>query len=156
MPSRFLPGHNNRKESHRSWNGGKTIQKDGTVSLSGYKGFPRASDHGTIREHNLIAQNVFGKSLPEKAVVHHVDGNPSNNKNSNLVICEDQAYHLLLHQRSRSFKSCGNANFRKCVMCKQYDDIANMVLSRKQQYVHVTCRSEYHKAYRLKKKNGNN
>ena len=31
----------------------------------------------------------------------HLDGNPRNNAPSNLVICQDKAYHMLLHARQR-------------------------------------------------------
>jgi len=52
-------------------------------------------------KHVLVAEKALGKSLPKGAVVHHVDLDKKNNKPSNLVICPDQAYHLLLHKRMR-------------------------------------------------------
>ena len=52
-------------------------------------------------EHILIAERVFGKALPKGATVHHVNGNPRDNRNCNLVICEDQKYHMLLHKREK-------------------------------------------------------
>ncbi len=51
------------------------------------------------KEHIAIAERALGKSLPALAKVHHVDGSTTRNANSNLVICENQAYHLLLHAR---------------------------------------------------------
>ena len=60
---------------------------------------PRASSVGLVREHIVIAEKVLGKPLPPKAEIHHVDSNCSNNKNSNLVICENHSYHFLLHKR---------------------------------------------------------
>lgn len=50
------------------------------------------------REH---VARVLGYALPRKAQVHHVDENPRNNANTNLVVCEDAAYHKLLHRRMR-------------------------------------------------------
>lgn len=81
--------------------------------------------------HRLIAEKLLGKPLPASAEVHHVDGNGLNNEHSNLVICPDKAYHRLLHVRTAALKACGNANYRKCAICKQYDDPENM-------YVRVT------------------
>lgn len=80
--------------------------------------------------HVWAVERVLGKSLPEKAVVHHVDGNPQNNRLSNLVVCPDESYHQLLHQRQRAFDACGNPNYRRCRFCKKWDDIGNLVTYR--------------------------
>jgi hypothetical protein len=67
--------------------------------------------------------------LPLGAVVHHFDENTLNNSNDNLVICQDTKYHSLLHVRTRAYKACGNADWRKCKYCKQYDDPGNLYIS---------------------------
>lgn len=77
-------------------------------------------------EHVVIAERALRKPMPQGAVVHHVDLNPSNNDPANLVICPSQAYHLLLHQRQRAMDACGNPNWRKCGFCKRYDDPVNL------------------------------
>jgi hypothetical protein len=92
---------------------------------------PRANVRGYVREHVLIAERAIGKPLPPQAKVHHVDHVGSNNKNANLVICQDQAYHLLLHARERALRDCGNANWLRCVFCKTYDDPVGLIILRR-------------------------
>lgn len=45
---------------------------------------------------------ALGKKLPPGAIVHHVDLNPFNNEPTNLVICPDTQYHMLLHERTKA------------------------------------------------------
>ena len=75
-----------------------------------------------IGEHVLIAEAVLGKKLPAGAIIHHVDGNKSNNCKNNLVICQDQEYHCLLHSRTNSLSGCGDVNKRLCSVCKEWVD----------------------------------
>ena len=84
---------------------------------------------GRQKEHVLIAAAALGKTLPQGAHVHHVDGNPLNNRNENLVICPDNAYHQLLHRRERALDACGHADWRKCHLCKRYDAPENLVVT---------------------------
>jgi hypothetical protein len=102
-PFRFVWGHTSRikRDSYRSVSvrvEGKKVRK--------------------IREHVLIAERALGKPLPVGAQVHHVDGDCTNNANSNLVICQDQAYHSLLHVRARVVRAGGNPdNELVCSAC---------------------------------------
>jgi hypothetical protein len=86
------------------------------------KGHPRASRRdGYVPEHVLIAERALGRHIAARHPVHHVDGDTANNKNRNLVICEDQAYHKLLHQRQNAFAACGNPSALRCDICHAYD-----------------------------------
>ncbi len=55
-------------------------------------------------EHILIVEAAIGKYLPEHAVVHHLDEDGTNNVNNNLVLCQDDPYHKLIHVRMRQRK----------------------------------------------------
>jgi len=72
-----------------------------------YRGFRRGPNAGKA-EHVVIAERALGRPLPKGAEVHHVDEDPANNLPSNLVICQDHAYHMLIHYRTRVRRAGGN------------------------------------------------
>jgi len=120
---------------------------------------PRAREDGWIKRCRIIAERVFGRYLPNEAVIHHVDGNTFNDAKSNLVICEDNSYHIFIEARTRAYQACGNAHWRKCVFCKEYDDLSNLYEhqngSNSFGYRHKSCYDEYsRKIYQRKKKGG--
>lgn len=100
----------------------KAVSGAGHINRQGYREFQNGS------EHILIAERVLGRKLPINAVIHHVDGNGLNNYSANLVICQDQNYHVLLHQRQRALDQCGRADWLKCVYCKRYDSPENLYI----------------------------
>lgn len=61
-------------------------------------GHPGANPAGYVHEHRVKAQHALGRPIKAGEIVHHVDGNPSNNANSNLLLC-DRVYHRWLHER---------------------------------------------------------
>jgi hypothetical protein len=86
------------------------------VSALGHFGrsYGSASTKGRwAHEHVIVAERAFGKALPKGAEVHHVDEDKFNNHRSNLVICQDRAYHQLLHQRARIVRAGGTPNTQR-------------------------------------------
>jgi hypothetical protein len=96
-PLKFIHGHN---KAH--WKGGKSNSNGYNIIYN--PEHPKADAKGYVYEHILVCEKVLGKFLPPKAVVHHVDGNTKNNEPDNLVVCQNQSYHLLLHRRERKNK----------------------------------------------------
>lgn len=99
-----------------------TKRKDGegTINADGYLVTQVNGKRKLL--HVRIAESVLRKSLPIGAQVHHVNSNPSDNRHSNLVICPNRAYHMLLHVRTKALEACGNPDWRPCVRCKKHDD----------------------------------
>lgn len=108
----------------------------GSVDERGYR------RNGHKREHVLLAEKALGKKLPSGVVTHHFDGDKSNNS-CNLVICQNQAYHFLLHSRQTAAEACGNPNWIKCRYCKVWDDpiTGNMLVSPGSNH-HRKCRNQ--------------
>ena len=109
----------------------------------GYIGI--ANGRETKLMHIVIAEMAIKKPLPPKAVVHHVDGDKRNNWPFNLVICQDQRYHKLLHQRQAALEACGDANKLKCKFCGEYDSIENLRIytSKTKNIHHAECNRKY-------------
>src|SRR2546425_2225782 len=68
----------------------------------------------------VVAERAVGHALPRTVIVHHHDENTLNDRNDNLVICEDRAYHLLIHMRMRVLKAGGDPDSEKiCDRCEK-------------------------------------
>ena len=130
-PVRFIQGHHLKPSVNgghgKNWKGGFTIHADGYMQIW-RPNHPHADSKGYVLEHVLIASEALGRPLPNKAVMHHMNGNPSDNRNENLILCENQAYHLLLHKRQRAFDACGNADWVRCRFCKKWDTPNNLYI----------------------------
>lgn len=139
-PRRFLPHHHMRTkfgETHPSWRGGRTITTKGYTKVKDID-HPRADVRGYVPEHVLVVERALGKSLPFGIVVHHVNGAKNDNRPANLVVCQDETYHRLLHRRQRALRACGNPSWRKCWACRQWDDPNNLHIRRSTVY-HDAC-----------------
>ena len=92
-----------------------------------YPRIPIAGDWQDV--HRVRAEQALGKPLPPGAQVHHVDG--SRDADTPLVICQDYAYHRLLHARTRIVKAGGNPNTDAiCGRCKRVKTRAEFYPSR--------------------------
>jgi len=107
----------------------------GHITTDGYK---VVSVNGrSVFEHVLVAEQVYGGSLPKGAIVHHVNEVRDDNRPENLLICS-RAYHVALHTRMRARAACGNPDWVRCWICKTYDDPKRM-------YVHSSGSGSWHR-----------
>lgn len=120
-PFKCIVGHNAshpKGGNHPMWNGGKTKGRKG-FSLTKTPDHPRGGAKGYVYDYVLRAEKALGRYLPNKAVIHH-------HTTEQLVVCENQAYHIFLELRTRALKNCGNVQFRKCLYCQRWDDPNNL------------------------------
>lgn len=98
----------------------RMVRKDTGYAFLRVHGHPRADTHGYVFEHIIVAERAMGKYLTEPHQVHHVNFVRHDNSNTNLVICEDQSYHGILHARTRILKAGGDPDLHKfCTICKR-------------------------------------
>lgn len=114
-------------EKNNAWTGGRRHGAYDSVLCHNHQ---RADKKGYVLEHILIAEKALKKPLPPKAQVHHANENKKDNNSSNLVICQNEAYHRLLHKRARAFRASGHADWLKCQFCKEHDDPYNLYIFR--------------------------
>lgn len=100
----------------------------------------------------FIVMQALGKPLPPGSIVHHVDENSLNDRPNNLILCENQAYHFLLHLRAEALKATGDPNSRKCHRCKQWGIPGDGDMVRYKRgnrldgdglTVHISCNNKY-------------
>jgi hypothetical protein len=121
--------------------------ENGYVMISTPGGNHR-NKRGCMKLSIIIAELVWGKLLPPGAVVHHVNGIKDDDRPKNLVICENQAYHQLLHERIKAQEATGDPHKRRCKTCKAWDDPEKLKKTG-ESWVHPVCDKEYHRGYYL-------
>jgi len=83
-----------------SWNAGKRfepkklgseyINRFGYVMV--YMGRYGRKDKYLLK-HRMVAEQMLGRPLNEGELVHHIDGNKTNNEPENLFVCRDMSHH---------------------------------------------------------------
>ena len=79
-------------EDNPAWNGGR-ILRGGYVFVR-RPNHPNANCNGYVEEHRLVVEEHLGRYLLPREVVHHIDGNRSNNDIANLEVFESNGVHL--------------------------------------------------------------
>ena len=87
------------------WKGGIKTVKNGYRMV--HKPEHPYNNQNYVWEHRLVAEKMLGRYLKPKEVVHHLDGDGSNNEEDNLYVFstspEHTRYHGFLRQCVREF-----------------------------------------------------
>ena len=68
----------------------------GSINSNGY--ILLTVDGKRVYGHRIEAEKMLGRKLKSFEVVHHIDGNTSNNKHSNLKVYTSQSAHMQHHK----------------------------------------------------------
>lgn len=91
-------------EKHPMWRGGISIKADGYILIHNPH-HPHSTRRGYVPEHRLVMEKHLGRILDKNGVVHHENGDPSDNRIENLKLFKSQAEHKLYHEQYRQ-KDC--------------------------------------------------
>lgn len=81
-----------RGASNPAWKGGKTIVKGYLYRY--FPGHPMATIHGYVLEHRLTIEAHLGRYLESAEVVHHKNGDITDNSIGNLEVFASNSAHL--------------------------------------------------------------
>jgi len=97
--------------SHNQTGGNNGYWKGGVVTIGGYTytrqhepNHHRATKSGYVYEHILIWEQVHQKRLPDKWVVHHLNGIKNDNRPENLVALPDKTHKNVLAKKSERIR----------------------------------------------------
>lgn len=79
-------------ERHHAWKGGRLIDRNGYVIVLA-PDHPNAKSIGYVFEHRLVMEKHLGRYLTRQEVVHHKNGNRSDNRIENLELFASNAEH---------------------------------------------------------------
>jgi HNH endonuclease len=102
----------NSGDKNPAWKGGRFTTKLGYVNIL-IPDHPNANHKGYVREHRLVMEKHLGRYLTEDEVVHHKDGNPSNNNINNLELYSKNSEHMVKNHLTVDMSD------RICIRCNR-------------------------------------
>lgn len=75
-----------RGKNSPSWKGGRNLNSDGYVVLTGQHGQFNAGQNGKVREHVLVKATELGRALRSGETVHHKNNIRDDNRPENLEL----------------------------------------------------------------------
>ena len=125
-PVTFVHGHHRRGHfgpSSTNWRGG--TWRSGEYLKTTCRGHPRADGSGGVFDHVLVAERALSRYLTPDEIVHHVNRDTMDNRPENLMVMTRKD-HTELHRADRAQSACGRRHWRKCDVCGEYGDPAQM------------------------------
>ena len=99
IPMRFANGHGSRGHNNPSWRGGeRIISEKGRRMIWVGTGHHLAGKSGYAVRARVVAEKELGRKLVSTEVVHHLNGDQSDDRPHNLAVLEGQSEHCRIHK----------------------------------------------------------
>lgn len=98
-------------ESH-NWNGGKIKTSSGYIIIYNKK-HPRANKSGYVFEHLLVMEDKLKRVIKKEEVVHHINGDKTDNRIENLRLFHSNGEHIAFHWEQE--RMLGVDRFKKAI-----------------------------------------
>lgn len=90
------------EKNYRSKNkNNKKRSINGYVLIKNYT-HPNRNSHNDILEHILVMSNAINRPLNKGEVVHHINGEKTDNRIENLYLCSSRKEHMKIHRSLNS------------------------------------------------------
>ena len=108
-----------------NWKGGIVVKKDGRTLLHSPE-HPFCSKDGYVLRYRIVAEKKLGRYLEPKEIVHHINGDHTDDRPENLEVMT-RGEHMRLHDslKGRRFipskKGRWSYNFDNCIECGTFE-----------------------------------
>lgn len=108
-----------------TFKGGRFVDANGYVRVSGQQDHPRANRSGQVYEHILVMEQQLGRLISRDEIVHHRNGNKSDNRIENLELTT-HAEHMRIHDVRTHLHGGRSARGGRVVVLPEPDTIVSI------------------------------